>query len=58
MQSYIGDYLKEEIFAESLTRNIQAFNRFLEIAALSNGEVLNYSNIARECGISSPSVKE
>jgi len=58
MQSYIGDYLKEEILAESLTRNIPAFNRFLEIAALSNGEVLNYSNIASECGISSPSVKE
>ena len=58
IQSYIGDYLKEEILAESLTRNIPAFNRFLEIAAISNGEVLNYSNIASECAISSPTVKE
>ncbi len=58
IQSYVGDYLKEEIVAEALTRNIPAFSRFLEIAALSNGEILNYTNIARECGVSSPTVKE
>jgi predicted AAA+ superfamily ATPase len=58
IQSYVGDYLKEEIVAEALTRNIPAFSRFLEIAALSNGEVLNFTNIARECGVSSPTVKE
>jgi len=58
IQSYVGDYLKEEIVAEALTRNIPAFSRFLEIAALSNGEMLNFTNIARECGISSPTVKE
>ena len=58
IQSYVGDYLKEEIMAEALTRNIPAFCRFLEIAALSNGEVLNFTNIARECGVSSPTVKE
>ena len=58
IQSYVGDYLKEEIVAEALTRNIPAFSRFLEVAALSNGEVLNYTNIARECGISSPTVKD
>jgi predicted AAA+ superfamily ATPase len=58
IQSYVGDYLKEEIAAEALTRNVPAFSRFLEVAALSNGEILNYSNIASECGISSPTVKE
>lgn len=58
IQSYVGDYLKEEIAAEALTRNIPAFSRFLEAAALSNGEILNYINIARECGVSSPTVKE
>lgn len=58
IQSYVGDYLKEEIVAEALTRNIPAFSRFLEIAALSNGEVLNFTNIARECGVSGPTVKE
>ena len=58
IQSYVGDYLKEEIVAEALTRNIPAFNRFLEAAALTNGEILNYSNIARECSVSSPTVRE
>ena len=58
MQSYVGDYLKEEIAAEALTRNIPSFSRFLEVAALSNGEILNYTNIARECGVSNPTVKE
>ncbi len=56
--SYIGDYLKEEILAESLTRNISSFSRFLEIAGQCNGEILNYQNIARECGVSAPTVKE
>lgn len=57
-RSYIGDYLKEEIAAEALTRNVPAFARFLEAASLSNGEVVNFTNIARECGVSSPTVKE
>lgn len=58
IQSYVGDYLKEEIVAEAVTRNIPAFSRFLEVAALSNGEILNYTNIASECAVSSPTVKE
>ena len=58
IQSYVGEYLKEEIASEALTRNIPAFSRFLEVAALTNGEMLNYTNIARECGVSSPTVKE
>ena len=57
IQAYIGDYLKEEIAAEALTRNIPAFSRFLEVAALSNGEIINFHNIASECGVSAPTVK-
>jgi len=57
-RSYVGDYLKEEIAAEALTRNVPAFARFLEAASFSNGEVVNFVNIARECGVSSPTVKE
>ncbi|MBI4268603.1 ATP-binding protein [Candidatus Uhrbacteria bacterium] len=56
-RSYVGDYLKEEIAAEALTRNVPVFARFLESAAFSNGEVVNYENIARECGVSAPTVK-
>jgi len=58
LQAYVADYLKEEVAAEALTRNIPAFGRFLEVAALCNGEVINHANIARECGVSSPTVKE
>lgn len=57
-RSYIGDYLKEEIAAEALTRNVPTFSRFLEAAAFSNGEVVNFQNIARECGVSATTVKE
>ncbi len=58
LRAYIGDYLKEEIAAEALTRNMPTFAKFLETAAFSNGEIVNYTNIARECGISSPTVKD
>lgn len=57
LEAYISDYLKEEISAEAITRNIPAFNRFLEISALSNGEMINYNNIANDCGISAPTIK-
>lgn len=56
--AYIGTYLKEEIAAEALTRNIPAFARFLEVAAISNGEMINFTNIARECGVTANAVKE
>jgi len=58
VESYVGDYLKEEIAAEALTRNVPGFSRFLIIAALTNGELINYQNIASECGVSAPTVKE
>lgn len=58
IRAYVGDYLKEEIAAEAIVRNMPAFSRFLEVAALSNGETVQYQNIARECGVSAPTVKE
>jgi len=58
IQGYVGEYLKEEIAAEGLTRNIPAFHRFLEVAAFSNGEVVNYHNMAAECGVSDHTAKE
>ncbi|MEK7766420.1 MAG: AAA family ATPase, partial [bacterium] len=58
LEAYVGDYLKEEIAAEALTRNLSAFSRFLEAAAFSNGEIVNYRNIASECGVSAPTVKQ
>ena len=58
MAAYIGIYLKEEIKAESLVRNLSSFNRFLEAAALTNGEAVNYNNIASDCGIDAKTVRE
>ena len=52
LDAYVGDYLKEEIAAEGVVRNIPRFSRFLEAAALCDGEVVNFANIARECGVS------
>ena len=56
--AYVGSYLHDEIMAEAKIRNIASFSRFLEAASFSNGEIVNYTNIATECGVSSPSIKE
>lgn len=58
LQAYISIYLKEEIRAEALVRNLQGFNRFMEVAALTDGEMVNYTNIANDCGIDTKTVKE
>ena len=51
LKSYAGDYLREEIAAEALTRNIPAFGRFLETAAMSSGQIINYQNVASDAQV-------
>ncbi len=51
LAGYIEAYLREEILQEGLTRNVSAFNRFLEAASFSQGEVLNVTQVARECSV-------
>jgi len=58
LASYIGSYLQDEIVAEARIRNVHTFSRFLEVAALTNGEMVNYVNIASDCGISATTIKE
>jgi predicted AAA+ superfamily ATPase len=58
LQAYIRDYLKEEVFDEGLTRNIPAFSRFFDAIGYSHGELTNYANIARDCGVDAKTVKE
>lgn len=58
LRAYVWDYLKEEVFAEGLTRNIPAFSRFFDAMGFSHGELTNYTNIARECGVDAKTVKE
>lgn len=57
-RAYVNDYLKEEIQMEALTRNLPAFSRFLHSAALTNGMLLNYSNAAREAGVSVKTIRQ
>ena len=58
LKAYVHDYLREEIQAEALTRNLPAFSRFLQSAAITNGMLLNYSNAARESGVSVKTIRE
>ncbi len=56
LAAYIEVYLKEEIKEEALVRNLGSFQRFLEVAALTNGEMINNNNIAQDCGVSATTV--
>lgn len=50
LEAYAENYLKEEIQQDALIKNLEPFIRFLEIAAILNGQVINFSNIGREAG--------
>jgi predicted AAA+ superfamily ATPase len=56
LRSYVADYLREEVAAEGLVRRLPAFSQFLSVAALSDTELVNFSSIARECGVSSQTI--
>ncbi len=57
LRAYTLTYLKEEIWAEHLIKNLEPFRKFLEVAAQSNGKVINYLNIARDVGVDDKTVK-
>jgi len=44
LEAYTGNYLREEIAAEAIVRNVPAFSRFLTVAGLCNGKMINYTN--------------
>lgn len=56
LKTYSQVYLKEEIQIEQLVRNISSFRQFLDFVAQSNGEIINYSNIAKKSGIEESTV--
>ena len=58
LAAYAGDYLKEEVAAEAIVRNIGAFSRFLEVAALAHGEMINFSNLASDAQVPVSTVRE
>jgi predicted AAA+ superfamily ATPase len=52
IRSYVNDYLREEIVSEGIAVNLPAFTDFLRVAAITSSELLNYTNVAREVGVS------
>jgi predicted AAA+ superfamily ATPase len=57
LRSYVRTYIKEEVQLEQLVRNLDPFRDFLEVAALANGQIINYSKIARDIGTDDKTVK-
>ncbi|MEK7299411.1 MAG: AAA family ATPase, partial [Candidatus Margulisiibacteriota bacterium] len=57
LSAYVEDYLYHEIQAEGLVRSLPHFSRFLSSFAYSNGELTNYANIARDCGVDAKTVR-
>jgi predicted AAA+ superfamily ATPase len=57
LRAYVADYLKEEIASEARPRDVPAFAEFLRVAALTSSELLNYTNVAREAGVSAKVVR-
>lgn len=57
LNAYVANYLKEEIAAEGLVRNLPVFSEFLNMAALSDAQMVNFTTIACDCGVSSPTIK-
>jgi len=58
LQSYTGSYLQQEIVAEGVTRNVPAFSRFLKVAALCNGTVVNFTNVSNDAQVPRTTVYE
>ena len=58
LAGYAGDYLREEVAAEALVRNIGAFSRFLEVAALAHGDMVNFANVANDAQVPASTVRE
>jgi len=56
LRSYTKTYLKEEILQEQLIRQVDSFRDFLQVAAQSNGKILNYSKIAKDVGVTDKTV--
>ncbi|OGI12000.1 MAG: ATPase [Candidatus Margulisbacteria bacterium GWF2_35_9] len=56
LESYVQTYVKEEVMQEGLTRNIGTFNKFLEVASFSQGNIINSAEVARELGVSRSTV--
>ena len=58
LESYTNTYLKEEVWATQFVRELESFRYFLQVAAQSNGKIINFSNIARDVGVADKTVEK
>ncbi|MDI6732150.1 MAG: AAA family ATPase [Candidatus Margulisbacteria bacterium] len=58
LKSYVFDYIEQEIRSEALVRNVPSFSRFLDAVSLTHGQLINYANLARDCGVSPKTARE
>lgn len=58
LEAYAGSYLQQEIVAEGVTRNMPAFSRFLTVAALCNGTIVNFTKVANDAQVPRTTVYE
>jgi predicted AAA+ superfamily ATPase len=58
LKAYVGTYLQEEVRAEGLVRSIESFSRFLDVAALCNGEIVNFTKVGSDAGVPPRTVQE
>lgn len=58
LEAYAGSYLQEEIVAEGTVRNLPAFSRFLRVAALCNGQIVNFTNVSNDAQVARTTVYE
>lgn len=56
LRAYVQTYLREEIVLEQIVRQVDGFRQFLEVAAQTNGKILNYAKIARDADIDDKTV--
>lgn len=57
LRAYVQLYLREEIKGEALVRNLPGFARFLPVAGLFHGQVLNVAGLARDAGVARTTVE-
>jgi predicted AAA+ superfamily ATPase len=57
LDAYVANYIREEILQEALVRHLDSFARFLEVAALMNGQVVNVAGVARDAAVARPTVQ-
>ena len=57
LEAYVANYVREEILQEALVRNLESFARFLEVAALTNGRIVNVAGLARDAAVARPTVQ-